>query len=87
MRSFKNKKKFHSQANIINKFQSNFDGMDSKLSKLKGEISRVSHRASYWKSKAPGLREGNATKTRELHQEIEALKEKIPLLTCTMLNE
>ena len=70
------KEKITLQEKLINKYE----GMESQESNLKTELSRVTHRASYWKSKVLGLKEGNAIKTRELHQEIEVLKEKVSSL-------
>ena len=65
-----------SQVKAINKFER----MESQVSKLKAELGRVNHRASYWKSKVQGLKEGNTGKTKDLHHEIGLLKDKISSL-------
>ena len=57
-----------------------YEGMESQVANLKAELIRVTHRASYWKSKVLCLKEGNAIKTKELHQEIEVLKERVSSL-------
>ena len=54
--------------------------METKLSNLRAELSRISHRASYWRAKTLDLREGNTEKSRALHQEIQSLKEKVSSL-------
>ena len=48
--------------------------METKLYKLRAELSRISHRASYWRAKTLDPREGNTEKSRALHQEIQLLK-------------
>ena len=74
------KQQIHSQAKLISKLERNFDGMETKLSKLRAELSRISHRASYWRAKTLDLREGNTEKSRALHQEIQSLKDKVSSL-------
>ena len=49
------KQQIHSQAKLISKLERNFDGMETKLSKLWAELSRISHRASYWRAKTLDL--------------------------------
>ena len=51
--------------------------MESKVAKLKAELNRVNHRASYWKSRGQVLKEGNALKKKELQDEIKTLKDKV----------
>ena len=52
------KQQILTQAKMINKLERNCDGMETKLSKIKAELNRISHRASYWRAKALDLREG-----------------------------
>ena len=52
-----------------------YEGMDSQVLDLRAKLSRVTHRASYWKAKVLGIREGSAMKTDKLHCQIELLKD------------
>ena len=65
------KKQIALQTRLIN----NDEQMESQVSELKAKLNRITHRASYWKSKVSDLKERNAMKTNKLHQEIEVLKE------------
>ena len=67
------KEKIAEQVKLINKHE----GMESKVAKLKAELNRVNHRASYWKSRGQVLKEGNALKKKELQDEIKTLKDKV----------
>ena len=67
----KQKEQIALQTRLIN----NDEQMESQVSELKAKLNRVTHRASYWKSKVLDLKERNAMKTKKLHQEIEVLKE------------
>ena len=50
------------------------------FSKLRAKLGRVNHRASYWKSKIGGIKDGNSAKTNELRTEVKKLKETISSL-------
>ena len=67
------KEKITEQVKLINKYE----GMESKVTKLKAKLNRVNHRASYWKSRGIVLKEGNTLKKKELHDEIKTLKDKV----------
>ena len=41
------------------------------------KLSRVNHRASYWRTKVDGIVHQSSSKTAELRQEMESLKERI----------
>ena len=67
------KEQIAEQVKVIQKYK----GMKPQIWELKSELSRVTHRASYWKSKVLGLKEGNSMQIKELYQEMKELKENV----------
>ena len=64
------KQQLISQKKNITAYQKQIDRTECRLSKLKAELGRVNHRASYWKSKIGGIKHGNSTKINELRTEV-----------------
>lgn len=77
------KVKIAEQVKLINKYE----GMESQVAKLKAELNRVNHRASYWKSRGQVLKKGNALKKNNSKRRLSLLKTKLPPLTSKMLSE
>ena len=55
-------------------------GTEDKLSALRAKLSRVNHRAVYWKGRVDSLKQQSCTKKAELQQEVKLLKEEISAL-------
>ena len=55
-------------------------GVGDQLSKLRRKISRVNHRALYWRKRVDSIKQQSSTKKAELIQEVISLKEEIRVL-------
>ena len=68
------------QRALIKNYKRKMKAAESKVEDLRAKISRVSHRATYWRGKAEGSSSKKFAKMGELRQEIKELKEKISFL-------
>ena len=66
-----------SQTKTIKKYETKMMVVESKLTKLKVKLNRVSHRASYWRSKVDAIAQKNSSKRSELKQEIQFLRDEV----------
>lgn len=66
-----------SQRCAIRTYERKIKVAESRLVKLRAKINRVSHRASYWRSKVEIISHKDSSKRGELQQEIKSLKEKV----------
>ena len=69
-----------SQRYAIQSYERKIKVAESQVIKLRAKVNRVSHRASYWRSKVSGIAEKNSAKRSELRHEIETLREKVSTL-------
>ena len=68
------------QKAMIKSYKRKMKAAESKVEELRAKISRVSHRATYWRGKAEGSSSKKFAKMGELRQEIKELKEKLSFL-------
>ena len=76
----KQKVQIHSQLQMITTYERKLEGAESKLSKLKAKINRVSHRAEYWRTKVQNIHHHSSEVRTKLCHEVESLRKEISCL-------
>lgn len=76
----KQKCRIDSQHETIKLYEKNMQSTECQLSKLRVKLSRVNHRAAYWRDRVDNIKDSGAVKNTKLHQEVKLLREEVAAL-------
>ena len=79
------KNSLESQQKKIKMYEKKLQGTETQLTELRAKISRVSHRAAYWRGRVDSVQEKASVKQAKLQEELKMLKKEISALDSELI--